>query len=198
MKYLLFLFFLLLIAPPFHVLKAFDTGSAISLINIERRARGLSPLNEHEKLNRAALSKVHSLALSGNLEHTSSAAGEPWWPLEEADYRYDVVGENLGVNIETAELLVSEWMASPGHRANILNPEFEDIGIATSRASFLGQRADYIVLYMAKPRNLVSQAAAIEAVARDTVKQGKEEMEEMITKLLLLLNEVIRNNNAEV
>jgi hypothetical protein len=197
MKYFFALSLGILLCMPVGIVMALEGGSVISLINIERTSRGLQALSLNQKLVEAAESKVNAMALSGRLEHTTSLQGEVWRPLEAAGYNYSLVGENLGVNITDPALLVSEWMASPSHRANILNPEFEDIGVAIESGAFSGDIADYIVLYTAKPKPSAS-AAVIEAVAENTLRQSKEEVEELITKLLLIINALMQKADEHV
>jgi hypothetical protein len=195
MKYFFALTLGILLFLPIGTTKAFDVETVVFLINAERDARGLSVLSLNEKLQKAAKAKAYSVALSGRLEHTSSLNGELWKPLKDAGYSYALVGENLGVNIADPTALVSEWMASPSHRANILNPEFEDVAVAVQRANFLGDSADYIVLYTAKPKQ-VSAASAAQAVTGNVLVEGKEEVEDLITKLLLIINELMKKTDS--
>ena len=55
---------------------------------------------------------------------------QPWVWVSRRGYRYRTVGENLAVGYGTADRVVRGWMNSPGHRANILQHGFDEVGIA--------------------------------------------------------------------
>ena len=62
--------------------------------------------------------------------HESPDGRSPFTWLEPNGYTFHYAGENLATGFDTTEVLVEGWMESPGHRANILSPHFEDCGIA--------------------------------------------------------------------
>jgi uncharacterized protein YkwD len=105
-------------------------------INSVRAAHGRVPLATSAALERAADRHSRSMALLGFFSH-ESRNGTPFWQRVKQYYftnsRTWTVGENLamfGGITPSAESIVTAWMASPGHRANLLQPRYRDAGIA--------------------------------------------------------------------
>jgi len=111
--------------------------ATLCLVNRERTAHGEQPLRLNEDLNHAAQAHSESMAAAGYFEHTSPGGKSFLDRLRAAGYIYsNHLAYNVGENIAYGSLqdatpgsIVAAWMASPGHRANILNPAFRDIGI---------------------------------------------------------------------
>ena len=110
-------------------------GSAPSVItkvlqvtNAARAQAGLKPLRLNSPLSRAAQRHSASMAYQDFFSH-SGPDGTAFSRIREAGYRYSLAGENIAAGQSTPEAVVNGWMKSPGHRANILNPGFVDIGI---------------------------------------------------------------------
>ena len=122
--------------------------------NNQRRANGLSPLVESSKLNAAADFKMRDMFTRQYFNHYApdgtSGISEL---LVRFDYRYMAAGENLAPgNFKNANELVALWMASPGHRANILNGGYRDIGVATGYDIFEGRQMIIAVQIFGTPR----------------------------------------------
>lgn len=115
--------------------------------NNQRRANGLNSLNEDSKLNKAADFKMRDMFARQYFSHyapdqTSGVVAL----LTRFNYSYMMAGENLALgDFKNANELVAAWMASPGHRANILNGVYRDIGVATGYDLFKGKRTIIIV-----------------------------------------------------
>jgi len=110
--------------------------------NDQRRAYGLSPLAENSNLNAAADFKMRDMFTRQYFDHYAPD-GTSRIPelLIRFDYGYMAAGENLALgNFKNANDLVALWMASPGHRANILNGVYRDIGVATGYDIFEGRQ----------------------------------------------------------
>ncbi len=110
--------------------------------NRERASAGLKPITAEKRLSDAASEKISDMIAKNYFAHVSpdgKGAGE--W-VKDAGYRYILIGENLAMgNFKDEEDLVAAWMASPGHRANILNPKFKEIGIAAKKGTIEGSSA---------------------------------------------------------
>jgi uncharacterized protein YkwD len=144
---------------------AADTASEITPSNIvavmnEYRAeRGLPPLHEEQRLELAAQDRVKHMEDLGYWAHQAPDGMSPFVWLAAHDYPYSVAAENLAAGFETVGVLVQSWMESPGHRANILTPEFSDCGIAVIEGSTTGPATGKsIVVLFARPQE---QAVAI-------------------------------------
>jgi len=61
--------------------------------------------------------------------HTDPDGHDPFWHLQQAGIAFTSAGENIAEGQPTPEAVMSAWMNSPGHRANILNPTYRSIGI---------------------------------------------------------------------
>jgi uncharacterized protein YkwD len=113
--------------------REFATG-VLELTNAERTRAGLSPLTSNPQLQEAARSYSEVLALSGCFGHTCG----PLPDIAERDRRagytgWTSLGENIASGYPNPEAVVAGWMASPMHRANILSPDYTEIGVSVSR-----------------------------------------------------------------
>lgn len=112
----------------------------ITLTNIQRAARGLVTLTENTKLNSAAKAKVDDMFARQYFAHVSPQGIEAGGLAERAGYKFIRIGENLAMgNFVNDQELIQGWMDSPGHRANILNKGFQEIGVAAAKGLFEGK-----------------------------------------------------------
>lgn len=103
----------------------------VQLTNAIRVQHGLAPLQVHPALTRAAQWMAQDMEQHNYLRHTDFQGRdiEPRLPsFGYDDYRQ--IGENIAGGQTTPEEVVADWMRSPGHRANLLNPDFREIGVA--------------------------------------------------------------------
>jgi len=106
--------------------------TTLCLINAQRARAGLQPLTENLLLQRAA--ELHSLDMAARdfFEHQNPDGVQPDARIVRQGYPPILVGENLawGETVKSSPaVIVSMWMKSPGHRANILEPGYREIGI---------------------------------------------------------------------
>lgn len=114
---------------------AYATGSItpvelLNLTNQERAANGLPALRMDARLNNSASLKAQDMFANDYWNHVSPACVQPWHWFAVAGYNYTYAGENLAKDFDTAQGVMDGWMNSPGHRANILNPHYTDVGFA--------------------------------------------------------------------
>jgi len=107
-------------------------AAILCLLNAERARHALRPLVEDPALRAAA--DRHSADMAGRdyFEHRSPEGIEPWMRIAASGYRADLVGENLAWGEEeegTPAHALELWRRSPGHRANMLEPRYTQIGI---------------------------------------------------------------------
>ena len=108
----------------------------LELTNIERQNAGLAPLAMNSQLTDAAQNYSEVLASTGCFEHTCGPVPNFVDRDVQAGYTgWTALGENIAAGFTTPEAVVAGWMASPGHRANILSPKFTEIGIAMVAAN---------------------------------------------------------------
>lgn len=90
------------------------------------------PMRWSELLFRAADLHVRDMApqRGGSIGHAGSNGSNVGARAEGAGYRWTSVGENVAAGRATASATLAQWMASPGHCANIMNPRFVDVAVA--------------------------------------------------------------------
>ncbi|MGD1913466.1 MAG: CAP domain-containing protein [Rivularia sp. (in: cyanobacteria)] len=101
----------------------------VALTNSYRIQEGLQPLTLNENLSNAAQSHSTDMAVSDFFSHTGSNDTTVGARTAAAGYESPYVGENIAAGYITAEEVVRGWMNSPGHRENILNPNYLEIGV---------------------------------------------------------------------
>jgi uncharacterized protein YkwD len=101
----------------------------IELVNQERAAAGCGPLTEDPLLRKAAQGHSDDMAARGYFDHTDPDGADPGQRITAAGYRWSTYGENIAMGQQTARSVMTSWMNSPGHRANILNCDFKNIGV---------------------------------------------------------------------
>ncbi|HYH06884.1 MAG TPA: CAP domain-containing protein [Thermoanaerobaculia bacterium] len=106
------------------------TENVIAQMNAHRAEHGLPPLQADERLMKAAADRMKHMEDEAYWSHTSPDGVTPFVWVRLRNYDFKAAGENLATGFETARLLVTSWMESPGHRANILSAMYEDCGIA--------------------------------------------------------------------
>jgi uncharacterized protein YkwD len=104
----------------------------IELTNQERTKRGLRALTWNEQLFKAAQNHCKNMAEDDFFSHQDRFNRDHKTPVERAkNYGYpsSYVGENIAAGSSTPEEVVRNWMDSPKHRDNILNPKYTEIGV---------------------------------------------------------------------
>ncbi|MFD4777591.1 CAP domain-containing protein, partial [Streptomyces sp. NPDC058427] len=104
-------------------------AQVVALVNKERGAAGCEPLKEDPQLTDAAQRHSDDMSARDFFEHTNPDGADPGQRVTDAGYRWSTYGENIARGQQTPASVMESWMNSPGHRANILNCAFKDIGI---------------------------------------------------------------------
>ena len=107
----------------------------VDLVNVERTNRGLNPLKLDEKLSNVATTKSQDMINKNYFDHTSPTYGSPFDMMKQFGISYKSAGENIAMGQNSPKEVVTAWMNSPGHRANILNSSFTDIGVGIAKNS---------------------------------------------------------------
>ncbi|MDN4607639.1 CAP domain-containing protein [Sporosarcina highlanderae] len=103
--------------------------AVLDLTNVERQKAGLKPLQIDEKLMASARQKSADMSKNNYFDHNSPTYGSPFDQMKANGVSYRSAAENIAMGQRSAEEVVKAWMESPGHRQNILTPEFTHIGI---------------------------------------------------------------------
>ena len=104
-------------------------AEVVRLVNVERAKYGLKPLTENWELSRVARYKSQDMVDRGYFSHTSPTYGSPFDMMRAFGLSYRTAGENIAYGQRTPQEVVTAWMNSQGHRANILNASFTQIGV---------------------------------------------------------------------
>jgi uncharacterized protein YkwD len=127
-------------------------SGVLNYTNAQRINNGLKPLTENSKLDASAKLKVEDMFKNQYFEHVSPTGVGISNLAQQVDYEYILIGENLALgNFENDQKLVEAWMASPGHRENILNSKYQEIGIAVMEGTYQGEKTWMAVQHFASP-----------------------------------------------
>lgn len=106
------------------------TDEVVYLTNLEREQAGLPPLKQNPLLAQAAQAHAEAMASGDFMEHDDPHAGTSAVDrIAAAGYAWSSAAENIGGGAPSPAEVVQGWMDSPGHRANILNPRYREIGV---------------------------------------------------------------------
>lgn len=133
----------------------------IAQTNDQRGKNGLNALRRNEQLTVAAQMKGQDMLAKGYWAHVSPDGKEPWFFINSAGYNYTRAGENLARDFRDSISVVNAWMDSPGHRANLLNANYQDIGVSVVSGPFNGYEAVIVVQMFGQPAGGSSVANSI-------------------------------------
>ncbi|MGW6981908.1 CAP domain-containing protein [Streptomyces sp. NPDC054932] len=110
-----------------------SVAAVLALVNQERAAAGCSAVSLNAKLTKAAQDHSADMASHSNMSHTGSDGSDPGARITRAGYAWSTYGENVAYGYSTPEKVMEGWMNSQGHRENILNCSFKEIGIGLAQ-----------------------------------------------------------------
>lgn len=137
----------------------------VDLTNEERSEESLVNLRRNPTLDVAAQLKAEHMAENQYFAHYSPDGVSPWHWFGEANYNFVHAGENLAIHFTDSSEVVTAWMNSPTHRANILNGEYREIGIGIAEGTYDGFQTIYVVQLFGTPAVPVPAVAAAETAA---------------------------------
>lgn len=112
-----------------------ELQKVVTIVNQERAKAGCKALTVNAKLNLAAQRHSQDQADHQKMDHTGSDGSQPWDRVKAAGYSYRMVGENVAWNYQTPAAVMEGWMNSEGHRKNILNCSYTQIGVGVARSN---------------------------------------------------------------
>jgi len=111
-------------------------NKVFELTNVERTKNGLKPFTLNVELSKVARIKSQDMTDKNYFDHNSPTYGSPFDMMKKFGISYSYAAENIAKGQKTPEEVVTAWMNSAGHRANILNPNLTQIGVGyDSRAN---------------------------------------------------------------
>jgi uncharacterized protein YkwD len=107
----------------------------LDLVNEERAEAGLAPLRNNNLLSDAAQFMANDMSTSGQFSHVDSRGRSVGSRMTEHGYSWRNAAENIAMGQQSPEEVVQGWLNSPGHRRNLLNASYADLGFGLARSS---------------------------------------------------------------
>jgi hypothetical protein len=130
---------------------AITTETLLASTNKERVKQQLPPLQNDNRLSRAAYLKAKDMFQKQYWAHTAPDGATPWKWFGSVGYNYAYAGENLARNFRTSNTTVTAWMMSPEHKANILNSHYSDVGFSVMNGVLDGKNTTIVVALYGTP-----------------------------------------------
>jgi uncharacterized protein YkwD len=164
------------------------SAGIIQWTNFQREKYGLPPLKENLRLNLSAQLKVQDMFEKQYFAHLSPS-GEGVKDLAEVvGYEFIALGENLALgNFQNDKEIVEGWMNSPGHRENILNKNYQDIGVAVQKGEFEGKSVWLAVQHFGRP---LSACPQLDENLKAEIEKNQNEIEKLRETLTVLETEI--------
>lgn len=105
----------------------------IQLVNQERAKYGLTALRPNWELSRVARHKSEDMRDRNYFSHTSQTYGDPFKMMRSYGVSFSTAAENIAMGQSTPQQVMTSWMNSSGHRQNILNSSFKEIGVGLAK-----------------------------------------------------------------
>lgn len=154
-------------------------SSMLELINKDRKAAGKEELSWNSKLCQSALSKSQDMIENNYFTHVSPDLVTPWFWIEKVGYDFSVSGENLALNYFEGQSAHEAFMESEGHRENVLNESFTEIGINYAFGQINNQPAFVLVEHFASPaiENPEPKIVCDEETAEENLEKLSEQLD---------------------
>ncbi len=144
--------------------------------NIARKTEAkLPPLTENAKLDMSASAKVDDMFAKQYFEHVSPSGKGVTDLATDVSYAYVVIGENLALgNFASSPAGVDAWMARPGHRANILNKRYTEIGVSAKEGMYQGNKVWLAVQHFGRP---LDSCPAVDMTLKTSIETQKANLD---------------------
>lgn len=144
----------------------------LSDTNQSREEQGIGSLRLNSRLAAAAQAKAQDMASTNYWSHTAPDGRQPWSFAEGAGYQYQALGENLAYGFVGSDDVVDGWLNSQAHRANMLDPAYQDVGFGVIQAAdFQDKGSQTIVVAMYGRR---TEAVAMATQRSDTILPARQ------------------------
>ncbi|MDD3662487.1 MAG: CAP domain-containing protein [Candidatus Pacebacteria bacterium] len=151
-----------------------SSSGIINIINKERTSRGLEPLRQNSKLVFSAEKKLQDMFVKQYFEHISPEGIGIGDLASQISYEYITIGENLALgSFSENKSLVEAWMASEGHRQNILNKNYNETGVAVRSGVFEGKTVWIAVQHFGLSRDT---CPSVDDVLRGIISLNEEKL----------------------
>jgi hypothetical protein len=145
---------------PYYIAQAIFLAVLLSFITSVSGAHAseVTPQKVLELVNESRLSHGLDMFEKQYFSHNTPEGTEPWYWIENEGYDYKYAGENLAINFVSAEKQHAAWMESPTHRKNILNAQYQDMGVAAVSGKFENTQTIIVVQFFGQKMNVSAQA----------------------------------------
>jgi uncharacterized protein YkwD len=158
-------------------------NKVILLTNEYRKKNNLPALKENKKLNLSAEKKLQDMFTNQYFEHISKTGKGVGDIGEEVGYEYILIGENLAMgNFKDDQSLIDAWIASEGHRKNIVNKNYTEIGMAVGKGEFEGKEIWMAVQHFGTP---ISVCPKIDQILYNNITSNQNIIKEMEDNLFI-------------
>lgn len=135
-----------------------NTEELLAGTNRVRAQEKLAPLTMNAQLSQAAYLKGKDMFQQQYWSHVSPEGATPWQWFQSVGYNYAYAGENLAKNFATADGATTAWLASPEHKANMLDANYSEVGFASIDGMMNGEPTSIIVALYGKPASTAAVA----------------------------------------
>lgn len=147
--------------PQVQAVTAIKAQELVELANRERIKERQLPLKINPLLERSARAKALDILARDYFAHNTPDGQTPWVFFDEQGYEYVWAGENLAIDFSSSPALHNAWMASPTHAANILNPHYEEVGIAVMEGTFGNAQTTVVVEHFGATKDVPAQVKGL-------------------------------------
>lgn len=155
--------------PRVSLAAVFSPAKILDDTNAVRFAQDLPPVQLDARLEQAAQAKAADMFQAQYFGHTSPTGIEPWSWFTQSGYAFTYAGENLAIDYAEPSSIVADWMRSAGHRANIINPKFHDVGIAVMAGMMAGRETIVVVQFFGNRGLATTPPSTVRPVRAQTV-----------------------------
>ena len=156
--------------------------------NAQRADNSFKPLSESVQLDASAQVKANDILARQYFEHIAPDGVTVTTLVEDQGYVYIRVGENLALGaFSDDQAVVTAWMNSPGHRANILDPMYTDIGVGVAKGTYKGQEVVVAVQHFGRP---ASSCPTVDASLKQSITDGQAKLTALSNSLDALKTEI--------
>ncbi len=167
-----------------------SVSGVIKFTNLQRMKNNVPALNLSPELNASAQEKLQDMFDKQYFQHISPSGESVSSVAKRNGYDYIVVGENLALGIFAGDdQVVAAWMASPGHKKNILDTRYQDVGIAVGQGMYQGRRQWLIVQHFGKPLSSCTSPSETMKKEIEIQKNNITVLESEITKQRALVDQ---------
>ncbi len=131
-----------------------QSDKIIAMTNDLRSGLSLNPLKEDADLSMAAYDKAQDMLIGQYFAHTGPDGRSVRDWLGAVGYSYAVAGENLAMGFAEPRQVVDAWIKSPTHYANLVDPDYSEIGVGMTSGSYHGEETTLVAQYFGEPKQV--------------------------------------------